>query len=98
MGFMDKLKGLFKKKDKGEKKAGAAKKEARSAAFKGEGKVADALRYAAGKVDAGIAAGKFDDKRADVFMAMLKEVEAAQIDDDAKLLQISQIIGGIINA
>lgn len=101
MGFMDKLKGLFKKKNK-DKAADASKKSkaaAKSVAtFSGEGKVADALRYAASKIDAKLAAGAFDEKRAEAFVGMLKAVEASADPEDSKLIQISQIIGGIINA
>jgi hypothetical protein len=106
MGFIEKLKNAFKKKNKGEAPAAAsaapakeAKKAAgsRAAEFAGEGKVADALRFAAGKIDAKVEAG-MSDKRADMFMASLKAVEADAADEDAKLIQISQIIGGIVVA
>ena len=104
MGFIEKLKNAFKKKNKGEAAASAAPaKEAKKAAgnraaeFAGEGKVADALRFAAGKIDAKVEAG-MSDKRADMFMASLKAVEADAADEDAKLIQISQIIGGIVVA
>lgn len=101
MGFMDKLKALFKKKgDSGAKDAAAPKKKAssRAAMFNGQGKVADALKYAAEKIDAKIAAGGFDDKRGDMFVAQLKDIEASDASEDVKLTQISQVIGGIINA
>lgn len=103
MGIIDKIKGLFKKKAPADKAAAPAKKAKgaaakRSAQFAGEGKVADALRYAADKIDVQVAAGKYDDKRGDMFVAQLKDVEASTADDDAKLIQISQIIGGIISA
>ena len=102
MGFIEKLKNAFKKKDKGEgaKEPAAAKKKGpakRAAQFAGEGKVADALRFAAEKIDAKVAAG-MPEKRADMFMASLKAVEADSADEDAKLIAISQIIGGIVNA
>ena len=103
MGFIDKLKNAFKKKNKGEaaaaepaaKKAkGAAK---RSAQFTGEGKVADALRFAADKIDAKVEAG-MSEKTAEIFFGGLKAIEADSADDDAKLIAISQVIGGIVNA
>jgi hypothetical protein len=104
MGIMDKIKGMFNKKDKGAKTDGAKKPKAkasasgnRAAQFKGTGKVGDALRFAATKVDAQVAAKKYGDKRADMFMAQLKGVEASDAADDVKIVQISQIIGGIIN-
>ena len=100
---MEKIKGLFKK-EKDAKAASPAKKteaakEAEAAKradeFKGEGKVGDALRYGANKIDAQVAAGNIDDKKAALFMAQLKDCEAAQVDDDAKLVQIGQVIGAI---
>ena len=65
MGFIDKLKNAFKKKNKGEGAAAepAAAKKAkgapakRAAQFTAEGKVGDALRFAAEKIDAKVAAG-----------------------------------------
>ena len=57
MGFIEKLKNAFKKKDKGEKAAAkpAAKKAAAKASyaaqFSGEGKVADALKFAGAKLE-----------------------------------------------
>ena len=107
MGFIEKLKNAFKKKNKGEAPAAASAapaKEAKKAAgnrvaeFAGEGKVADALRFAAGKIDAKVEAGAMTEVSANIFMAGLKAVEADSIDDDAKLIQISQIIGGIVGA
>ena len=107
MGFMDKIKGLFKKKDKGEKpakeakaapakaKAAPAKAAARADEFKGEGKVADALRNGANKIDARVAAGLIDEKRADMIMAGLKAVEASDAPEDAKLIDIAQTIGSL---
>lgn len=108
MGFMDKIKGIFKKKDKSDKpaksaepaktaKAGAAPaaKAARAAEFKGEGKVADALRNGADKIDARVAAGLITEKRADMIMAGLKAVEASDAPEDAKLIDIAQTIGAL---
>ena len=107
MGFIEKLKNAFKKKNKGEGKAAAepaaAKKTkgasaSRASQFTGEGKVADALRFAAEKIDAKVAAG-MSEKTADIFMGGLKSIEAdTASDDDAKLIAISQVIGGIVNA
>ena len=104
MGFIDKLKNAFKKKNKGEAGAAPAKaKEGKAAAagnraaeFKGEGKVGNALRFAAGKIDAKVEAG-MDVKKADLFMSVLKGIEADGADEDAKLIAISQTIGGIVN-
>ena len=105
MGFIEKLKNAFKKKNKGEAKAAepaAAKKSkgasaSRASQFTGEGKVGDALRFAAEKIDAKVAAG-MSEKTADIFMGGLKSIEADSADDDAKLIAISQVIGGIVNA
>ena len=106
MGFIEKLKNAFKKKNKGEaaaaqpaaakKSKGAAAK--RSAQFTAEGKVGDALRFAADKIDAKVEAG-MSEKTAEIFMGGLKSIEAdTASDDDAKLIAISQVIGGIVNA
>ncbi|MFA5452472.1 MAG: hypothetical protein WC248_02710 [Candidatus Methanomethylophilaceae archaeon] len=96
MGIMDKIKGVFNKKDKapGVKKVKSV--GGRAAQFNGSGKVAESLKFAAAKIDVQVAAKKYDDKRADMFMAQLKGVEASGATEDAKLVQISQIIGGII--
>ena len=104
MGFIEKLKNAFKKKNKGEAAAapaekaskGAAPAAKRSAEFKAEGKVGDALRFAADKIDAKVEAG-MDVKKADLFMGALKGIEADGADEDAKLIAISQVIGGIVN-
>ena len=106
MGFIEKLKNAFKKKNKGEAaaaKPAEAKKSkdaagARAAQFTGQGKVADALRFAAAKIDAKVEAG-ISEKTADIFMGGLKAIEAdTASDDDAKMIAISQVIGGIVNA
>ena len=62
-----------------------------------QGKVADALRFAAAKIDAKVEAG-MSEKTADIFMGGLKAIEADTADDDAKMIAISQVIGGIVNA
>jgi hypothetical protein len=104
MGFMDKLKNIFKKKDKADKpaaeKAAKPAKAAPAAAsrvneFKGEGKVADALRNGAKKIDERVAAGLIDEKRANMIMAGLKAVEASDGAEDAKLIEIAQVIGSL---
>ena len=104
MGFIEKLKNAFKKKNKGEAAAAPAAAKAkdapagnRAAEFTGEGKVADALRFAAAKIDAKVEAG-MSEKTAAIFMGGLKGIEADTADDDAKMIAISQVIGGIVNA
>ena len=104
MGIAEKVKGLFKKKDKGanaeeapQGKAAAAPK-ARADEFKGEGQVYKALKFAADKIDGKVAAGKIDDKRADMFMAQLKDIEGSQDPEDQKIIFIGQVIGGIASA
>ena len=96
MGIMEKIKGAFSKKDKAPSVKKAKSAEGRAAQFSGSGKVADALRFAAAKIDTEVAAKKYDKKRADMFMAQLKGVESSTAAEDAKLVQISQIIGEII--
>ncbi len=95
MGLMDKLKALFKKSDKKAAAPASGGTKATAAQFKGEGKVPDALRYAANKIDAQVKAGKFDDKRASTFVAQLRECEASDQTEDEKLVQIGQVIGAI---
>jgi hypothetical protein len=99
MGIGDKLRNLFKKKDKGVEKVQAhvAKTGGRASNFKGEGKVPDALRFAAAKIDAQVAAKKMTDARGDAFLGQLKAVEASPASEDAKIVSVSQIIGGIVN-
>lgn len=96
MGIVDKIKNAFKKKEKGENKAAAAKPAGRASNFKGEGKVPDALRVAAAKIDAQVAAAKYSDARGNAFLGQLKAVEASSASDDDKLVTISQIMGGIL--
>lgn len=93
---MDKIKGAFNKKEKGPGVERVKSPEGRAVQFEGIGKVADALRFAADKIDTEVAAKKYDDKRANMFMAQLKGVESSTVDEDAKLVQISQIIGEIV--
>ncbi|MBO4552170.1 MAG: hypothetical protein J5673_03110 [Candidatus Methanomethylophilaceae archaeon] len=106
MGFIEKLKNAFKKKNKAEAAPAAAEPAAkktkgapakRAAQFAGEGKVPNALRYAADKIDAKVAAG-MPEAKAEMFMGALKAAEASAADEDAKLIEISQIIGGIVVA
>ncbi len=100
MGLVEKIKALFsKKKSEGAPAGGAPKAKGKAGAradeFKGEGKVPNALRFAATKIDNQIAAGAIDEKKAALFMASLKDCEAAPVDDDAKLIMIGQVIGAI---
>lgn len=105
MGIVDKIKGAFKKKDKDASATVKKGKEScgcgcgcRAAKFSGSGEVAHALKFAAEKIDAKVEAGKLKDARADAFVGQLKAVEASDAAEDAKLVQISQIIGAINDA
>ena len=93
MGLVEKIKSAFKGKKTSAPKAAKAGKTAEQ--FKGTGKVGDALRFAGKKIDAQIAAGKFDEKKAAMFVASLKDIEASKASDDEKLIQIGQVIGAI---
>ena len=108
MGFIEKLKNAFKKKNNGEKAAAPAGKAAaapakqvaasRTAQITADGKVGDALKFAAGKIDAKVEAG-MSEKTADIFMGGLVSISAdTASSDEAKLIAISQVIGGIVNA
>ncbi|NLN72292.1 MAG: hypothetical protein GX137_05850 [Thermoplasmatales archaeon] len=96
MGIVDKIKNAFKKKEKDDGKAEAAEPVSRASNFKGEGKVPDALRVAAAKIDAQVAAGKYNDARGNALLEQLKGVEASSSSEEDKLVNISQIIGGIL--
>lgn len=104
MGIAEKVKGLFKKKEKGAKAEGApagkaaAAPKARAGEFEGEGQVYKSLKFAADRIDDKVASGKIDDKRAGMFMAQLKDIEGGQEPDDQKLIEIGQVIGGIASA
>ena len=105
MGFMDKLKNLFKKKSAPQQKCDCGCQGKKGASgkcyadeFKGDGDVAKALCYAAAKVDDKIKAGKISESAANIYIARLKEIQASGDSDDSKIIQISQVIGGIINA
>lgn len=93
MGFLSKMFGKKRDEDKAPAKNAPAD---RASGFNGDGKVPDALRFAAGKIDAQVAAKKITDARGDAFLGQLKAVEASSASEDAKLVSISQIIGGII--
>ncbi len=107
MGFIEKLKNAFKKKNKGEGAAAeaAAPKKAKGAAGKRSAQFADvpgdvgkSLRFAADKIDAKVEAG-MSEKTADIFMGGLVSISAdTASSDEAKLIAISQVIGGIVNA
>ena len=106
MGFIEKLKNAFKKKNKGEAAAEpAAPKKAKGAAAKRSAQFADvpgdigkSLRFAADKIDAKVEAG-MSEKTADIFMGGLVSISAdTASSDEAKLIAISQVIGGIVNA
>lgn len=103
MGFMDKLKAIFKKKDdkvveKEECGCGCGGKAAEPASyasqFSGDSAVAKALVHAAEALDKKVAGG-LDPKQAGLFFANLKAVEASADPEDVKLVGISQIIGQI---
>ncbi|MCQ2052513.1 MAG: hypothetical protein MJZ03_01015 [archaeon] len=104
MGFLEKLKKIFKKKGATEDVpvTGSPKQEGlpvkRSAQFVGVGMVYDALRYGADKIDRMVEDGTIKPGRADAFIGMLKAIETEQASDDVKLIEISQTIGGIINS
>lgn len=106
MGLMDKLKNLFKKKEahasgcscgcEGKKKGAAPKGYA--AEFTGSDNVSKSLNCAASKIDAKLADGKLSESAAKIFYARLKDIQASGDSEESKLIQISQTIGGIINA
>ncbi len=104
MGFMEKLKSIFKKKDVKpvEKKAcscgcgGKAKAEPASYAsqFSGDSAVAKALIHAAEALDKKVAGG-LPEARAKLFFENLKAIEGSADADDVKLIGISQVLGQI---
>ncbi len=104
MGIMDKIKSLFKKKDaapkakcncgcEGKKKVGSYASQ-----FSGTDAVSKALIHAAEKIDAKIESNQMSETAANIFMESLKGIQASADPEDVKLVQISQVIGGIINA
>ncbi len=108
MGFIEKLKNAFKKKNKGEgapaAEAAAPKKTKgapakRSAQFADvPGDVGKSLRFAADKIDEKVEKG-MTERSAEIFMGGLLSIQAdTASSDEAKLIAISQVIGGIINA
>ena len=107
MGFIEKLKNAFKKKNKGEAAAAepAAPKKAkgapatRSAQFADvPGDVGKSLRFAADKIDFKVE-NRMSERSAEIFMGGLISIQQdTASSDEAKLIAISQVIGGIINA
>ena len=108
MGFIEKLKNAFKKKNKGEGAAAeaAAPKKAKAAAGKRSAQFADvagdvgkSLRFAADKIDAKVETGTMTERSAEIFMGGLVSIQQdTASSDEAKLIAISQVIGGIVNA
>ena len=107
MGIIDKIKGIFSKKDKKQKApkekcdCGCEGKKASSKSyaseFNGADDVSKSLKFAAEKIDFKVGAG-MPVAVADSFLARLKEVESSDADAESKKVQISQLIGGIIRA
>lgn len=98
MGLMDKIKGVFKKKDKGEKKAAPAKKGAAKVSMDFSGcSIEKELNYAAAKIDEAVAAGKLTEARGDAFRTQLIAIKESGASDDDRRIQVSRVIGGIIN-
>ena len=106
MGFMDKLKALFKKKDaqpakKKECTCGCAAKKAAPASyasqFSGDSAVAKALIRAGEALDKKVAGGLAEAK-AKLFFDNLKAIEGSADADDVKLIGIGQVIGQIFRS
>ena len=107
MVFMEKLKSIFKKKDKVvEKKecgcgcggkAKAAEPASYASQFSGDSAVAKALIHAAEALDKKVAAGLAVNK-ANLYLANLKAIEASADSDDDKLIGIGQVIGQIFRS
>ena len=81
----------------------AALKEAQEAKEAAERKVAEAetakaYDYAREKNAKNVEDGKYDQKRADAFEAMISEVEASETDETAKKIALAQVIGGMMLA
>ncbi|MBO7410044.1 MAG: hypothetical protein J6Y18_01385 [Candidatus Methanomethylophilaceae archaeon] len=104
MGFKDKLKNIFKKKEKADEPAAPKAKPAEAAPaaapaapaveFKSQGQVGDALKFAADKVQQRLEAGQLSEIRANILIGGLKDIDASDAPDDAKLISISQTLGG----
>lgn len=99
MGIGEKLKGLFKKKEKsgdgGKKKEVKVAKKA-SLDFSGDS-LAKELTYAAEKINAQVEAGKITPARADQFKTQLMGIKGSGVPDDQRRIQISRVIGGVLN-
>ena len=111
MGFMDKLKALFKKKDTGAVECApkAKKKECDcgcnkknepvtyASQFSGDSAVYKALIHAAEAIDKKVASGT-PKNIADLMMSNLKAIQASSDPEDVKLIQISQVIGQVFRS
>lgn len=105
MGFMDKLKALFSKKNEGtpavKKECGCGCGDAKSASyaamFSGDSKVAKALIHAGHALDTKVAAG-LPENKAKLFLDNLKAIEASADPEDVKLVGIGQVIGQIFRS
>lgn len=108
MGFMEKFKSLFKKKDKADAPAAKdrscdcdckAKKGGQcglcyASKFARGSAVGDALVFAAEALDKKVEAG-MPEAKAKLFFDNLKAIEASADPDDAKLVAVSQVLGQI---
>ena len=97
MGFFSKL---FKKKKKDDApKAAGAKESAAAPVAKEEPlptePVPRAIALARKANNDNVAAGKYDDKRAGMYAAAIDAVEASEAPEDAKIVELSQIRGGM---
>ncbi len=95
MGLFDKL--FKKKKKKGEAKAPEAAPAVKEEPLPTE-PVPRAFALARKANKDFVAAGKYNEKRSGIFAAQLDELEASDASDDAKLIGISQIRGGMLLA
>ena len=100
MGFFSKL---FKKKKKDDAPADGAPKDAKAPAAAPVEKeeplptepVPRAIALARKANKENVAAGKYDEKRAGMYAASIDAVEASDAPEDAKIVELSQIRGGM---
>ena len=103
MGFFDRFRKKKKAKNAEAAAAAPAEQPKAAAAPIAEEPLPDdpvlrsiALARRANK--ANVEAGKYDQKRADMFEAQIAAAESADVSDDVKMVDVSQIMGGMNRA
>jgi hypothetical protein len=98
MGFFDRFRKKKKAKEEGKKVSKTSAEQPAAAPAEAPlptEPVPRAFAVARRKNAANVAAGKYNQARADMFEAQFAAIESADSSDDAKLIELSQTMGGM---